>query len=117
MKKIILIAAVAGISMTALYASAQGGPGHFSHKMGKMAEKKFDEMDSNGDGLLSLEETLAFHEARFAFADADGDGLLTMDELKNSRKRMRFDRVDTNDDGFISEEEAMAEKDHFKKAN
>ncbi len=76
----------------------------------------FQEMDKNGDGVISKKEFNAFHDARFKEMDANHDGKLSQDELEGSQgKRMgkgmtmldqQFDAADTNHDGALSKVEA-----------
>ena len=40
-------------------------------------------VDTNGDGVLSLEEVQAVHARIFNYADTDDDGRLTLDELRS----------------------------------
>jgi hypothetical protein len=43
--------------------------------------------DSNTDGLITLAESDAFVEARFAREDANGDGIVTENEKATSQKK------------------------------
>jgi Ca2+-binding EF-hand superfamily protein len=75
------------------------------------ADDLFDELDSDGDGLLSRAEYSAANQraARqslgrqraFERLDADADGVLTIDEFPPSR----LVRLDTDGDGTITAEE------------
>ena len=47
----------------------------------EMSTKFIDELDTNGDGVLSAEE-LALDSDEFADIDGDGDGLVSQEELK-----------------------------------
>ena len=46
------------------------------------ATEQFNELDLDGDGLLS---TMEFQEATFLSLDSDGDGVLSQDELRRGR--------------------------------
>ena len=63
---------------------AEGGKGCGHHK-GKM----FEEMDTNADGVISLEEHSAKAERRFKKMDANGDGKVTREEAKSHHAAMR----------------------------
>ncbi len=75
---------------------------------------KFEDQDTDGDGVLSLEEALALPgmtEARFTELDANADGSLSKDEMPargEGRKHPKFEDLDTNSDGVLSLEEALA---------
>jgi len=59
---------------------AEGNDGRScSHDKGK----KFERMDTNADGVITLEEVLAKAEKSFVKMDADGDGKVTKEEAKN----------------------------------
>ena len=57
-----------------------------------MASKMISDLDTNGDGVISLEEATASGDSNasqaFAALDADGDGSLTTDELSTALKQM-----------------------------
>ena len=64
------------LASTVVPASARGfGGGHMS----------FADLDTNGDGVLSVEEMQAPMLERFQSADTDGDGNLSADELNAAR--------------------------------
>jgi len=65
---------------------AEGGTGKScSHHKGKMFEK----MDTNADGVISLEEHSAKAERRFKKMDTNSDGKVTKEEAKNHHAAMR----------------------------
>jgi len=90
--------------------------------------KQFEQMDTNKDGKISLDEWKAAHpndpnaEAQFKKLDANGDGFLTIKEFQaagqqvketgqqkvKQRAEMRFEVMDTNKDGKISLDEWKA---------
>ena len=74
MKRILLALAVAGFaSLSALAVSAQA------------AEMDFSAVDTDANGMVSLEEAVAagweWSEEQFDEADADGDGALNSEEF------------------------------------
>lgn len=78
-----------------------------------MTQGKFGEIDANGDGQLTQEESLEFMmaritarlEKRYERADQDGDGQISDMEF-NEQSLIRFGRIDRNNDGFISRDDA-----------
>ncbi len=73
------------------------------------ARARFDQLDRDGDGVLSFDELRAMESQRdpettFRRLDADDDGRIARDELPEWL-RARFESVDTNDDGFVDEDE------------
>ena len=77
-----------------------------------MTAGKFGEIDANGDGQLTQEESLnhimervtARLEERYARADQDGDGQISDTEF-NEQTLIKFGRFDRNNDGFISRDD------------
>jgi hypothetical protein len=85
-----------------------------------MASRVIDDLDTDGDGVLSADEISKSGKLaqRILDADTDGDGIVTKDELisKISKHRMHppsasdiasrvIDDLDTNGDGFLSADE------------
>ena len=72
----------------------------------------FQELDTDGNGSVTLEELQAAGGNRFARADTDGDGALSRDELlaqSEARIEARVDRMieraDTDGDGLLTQAE------------
>ena len=78
------------------------------------ARPGFELLDSNGDGVLTLDEIQTRAQARFSQSDTDGDGLLSYEELTAAAARQRakmierlIARKDQNGDGMLSAEEMI----------
>ena len=70
-----------------------------------------DEFDVDEDGMLSEEERDAVRAARFDEKDTNDDGVLDLDEFVASleeRIKSHFDRLDQDDDGEISKDEYVS---------
>ncbi|MDW3206923.1 MAG: EF-hand domain-containing protein [Alphaproteobacteria bacterium] len=117
--KSILIAG--GIGMAALVAGAgvgmaKSGPGgwggwghHGPHGHGgPHLERMIGQIDTNGDGNLTVEEIASFRDARFQAMDADSNGELTPRELTEGFRALHFAAMDSDGDGLISQDEFMA---------
>lgn len=116
MKKLLMTALVSTPLLMAAPALAQDHPGP-----GERGIEKFQEIDLNGDGVVTRAEMTEQRTARFSEADANGDGLLSYDEglaahkarmEEKGRKSMArrgegrfFARMDIDGDGFVSFEE------------
>lgn len=77
--KLVKLCALAALVMTigTTQALAEHHEGH-SKKDGSMFEK----IDTNKDGVVTKEETSAFHDAKFAEMDSNKDGKVTKEEAK-----------------------------------
>jgi len=111
MKKILLSSTVV-VSLAAFGASlayAQGGP-QGGPRGGQ--RPSFEQIDANGDGVLTMEEFQNQGQAKFDENDTNGDGMLDVDELTAAADRERgrmierlMENKDTNGDGMLSMEE------------
>ncbi len=109
-KKALLLSALIplGLAMS-LPAAAMGPGGNGGPGMDRPA---FSDLDTNGDGQLTLEEITALRDSHFAAADTDGDGSLSRDEMiamAMTRVEARIDdrmaQFDDNEDGLLSANE------------
>lgn len=105
MKKRVVAGALIFAVSTGLALAQSGGPRGMQHDW-------FDQMDANGDGVLTKEEVEHFQAERFQRMDTDGDGVLSVEELYNGLQRERAERLhqwmDRDGDGQVSREEFNA---------
>jgi Ca2+-binding EF-hand superfamily protein len=66
-----------------------------------------DNLDANGDGLLTPVEVVAYRKSVFKGMDADNDGKLSSDEVKAGAAK-KFTDKDADKDGFVTVEEIVA---------
>ena len=75
------------------------------------AERRFEALDENGDGVLSGNELNRRGDrdsGNRVQIDADGDGFLSLAEVQAARSEFtieQFNAIDTNGDGLLSEDE------------
>lgn len=62
------------------------------------AAPAFADLDTDGDGALSVEETMAVEGLDFETADADGDGVLSEDEFKAATETMEGEEGGATDE-------------------
>ena len=84
--KLLSLAALAGILMTSAPVLAE----HHGDKGGK--GKKFEMVDTNSDGQISLDEYLVKAKEKFAKKDANGDGFISKEEGKKAHEAKREKR-------------------------
>lgn len=109
--KNILLGSTLAITIIGLGASAvlaEGGP----RRGGQQQRPSFEQLDANGDGMVTLEEMQNSAQAKFNESDTNGDGQLSVDELTAAAERERsrmierlMEKKDTNGDGMLSLEE------------
>lgn len=106
MKKTLLLGAAAVSAMAALMVPALAGRG--GGMAGAALLDRFDAIDTNRDGKLTMGELRADRLARLTAADADGDGALTATEFATLRPEARagrmakaFSHMDKDGDGKV----------------
>lgn len=119
-KTLILTGVLAALLATGAMADGRRdrGPmgGMMGGEMGPFGGADFSQLDTNGDGQLTLEELQAQPQARFDAADTDGDGALSATELADAMKAEMSARIDArvsdmvanmdqNDDGLLQPDE------------
>ena len=80
MKKALMMAALACVMAAPAIAKDDMSPAEKDAKMEKKADMWFSKIDTNGDGMISKEEHMAFGEKMFSETDKDGNGSISMDE-------------------------------------
>jgi len=93
-------------------------------------EARFESMDMNGDGKISMEEHAVAAGKMFEKMDANKDGRVTPSEMEAAHKAMtghkpakgemtaadKIRLIDANGDGFVTEEEhSVAARSMFEK--
>lgn len=104
----------AGLAATAAggIAYAQGQFGQFGPGMmrGAKMERMFDRLDTDKDGVVTIQEALALPDLKFDDADTNKDGFVDRTEIDAAIRKMMVDRViarfDVDGDGKVSKEEA-----------
>ncbi len=81
---------------------------------------RFQEMDTDANGLISLAELLAHEKEKFSGKDTDGNGTISQSEMDkdernrnprgNMRPNNRFSKTDRNGDNVISLTEHLADE-------
>ncbi len=86
-------------------------------EMRTTAVERFEKMDANKDGRLTLDEIQAAHQARaaarFAEKDTNKDGKLSRSEVPKMPDEV-FARLDTNKDGSLTPDELAKRGEHFR---
>lgn len=108
---------IAAASCFVLYASAPAWADDGMMHPGGYADRMFEEMDANHDGVVSKQEFDAFHDKRFKELDANHDGKIAREEMDAAHQKMtgqmreqfkkRFEEADANHDGALTKEEAQ----------
>ncbi len=105
------------IGATVIPAMAKHHGENYGDKRAKLAE-----MDTNGDGAVSLDELTAYTatevKAKFAKIDANGDGAISLDEstaAATAKIEKKFAKMDADGDGKVTKDELKALKRKGKK--
>lgn len=115
-------AAVAAVSLLAVQSAQAAAPGKAALK--ERMEKRFEEVDTNRNGIITHEEMMANVREKFAELDTNRDGFLTLQELPKEmpipdhmkeRMEKRVERMaeKARENGVEFDEDDMP--DHFGK--
>jgi Ca2+-binding EF-hand superfamily protein len=74
---------------------------------GDRADRWFDRLDTNKDGVISQAEVNARQADRFAKIDANGDGMISPEEY-NARTEAHFIQADADGNGEVTKDEFTA---------
>lgn len=110
------VAILAGLAVPAL---ADRGMGDGPRGAGMGPRPSFADLDTNGDGALTLEEMTAKRTSMFTDADTDGNGELSIEELNASANanaqrnisehtKKMMEKLDTDGNGSLSKTEIEA---------
>lgn len=86
MKKFLLLASIAIVSATSVYADNLSKHDKVEY-MKDMTENYFNDVDTNGDGFISRAEQRAYADRVFDEADTNHDGKLSLDEVMAQKNR------------------------------
>jgi Ca2+-binding EF-hand superfamily protein len=114
MTRTLMIVSLFTMASTGVALADHHGDG--DHRKYGMMKERMMEMDTNKDGVISREEFLTGHKAKFSDADTNGDGQVTKDEFvahwdrKEAERRQqmqdrKFSKLDANGDGVVTQEE------------
>jgi Ca2+-binding EF-hand superfamily protein len=122
MKKYSLPALILGSGVLLAGTALAGGPD--CGKGGKGGAGRFNQLDTNKDGKVTLAELTQSKEGWFSQIDANKDGVATPAEVEASHKARRtqhiermFQRKDVNRDGRLTREESGKPEPWFAKAD
>lgn len=80
---------------------------------GDRADRWFNRLDTNKDGVISQAEVNARQTDRFAKIDANGDGMISLEEY-GARGKAHFAKADTDGNGEVTKEEFTAALDQWR---
>ena len=97
----VLIGAGLLVSGSVIIGLANADTDDVSDKRGKFMAKK---LDTNNDGMISLEELTSRQDKRFQMLDLNADGMIDKTEF-NGRIVAMFEKMDSNGDGSLDDKE------------
>ena len=103
-----LIAAIAEASVLGCATLVAASGDDHGHRKGP--KFSIEEMDTNGDQMISKDEIAAHAKARFDQVDRNDDGKLSADEMAAHGEKEMTKRMDADDDGMLSFDEMQAKQ-------
>lgn len=112
-------AALVALTLGSITPAMARGPEAAGDGGGQQFIERFDEIDVNKDGRITVEEVTIFRQAMVAGTDTNADGKLSLDELSaqemlrmteraQARAARMIERLDVDGDGLLSAAELAA---------
>ncbi len=124
MKKYYLTASILGSGLLLAGSALAGGPDCDKGGKGSRGAGRFNQLDSNKDGKVTLAELTQSKEGWLSQIDVNKDGVATPTEIEASHKARRtqhieriFQRKDANVDGRLTREESRMPDAWFAKSD
>ncbi len=89
MRKLLLATALIPMLIATSVFAQQFGDGDRREMFKQKMQERLQQVDTNGDGMISKAEFMAQAESRFAKMDTNGDGRITQEERAGMRDKFQ----------------------------